>query len=88
MAMRAKGGHDYVHDSQKLGVRGGKHKEDMNSMFDTRGQETENAQKNLLEVLQNNKAKYDKGLFADWIVKAYSKCSQDCLITPQMSDLS
>ena len=57
-------------------------------MFDTRGQETENAQKNLLEVLQNNKAKYDKGLFADWIVKAYSKCSQDCLITPQMSDLS
>ena len=47
---------------------GGAHKDEMNSMFDTRGRDSENYHKNLLDALENNKKKYDKQLYTDWIL--------------------
>ena len=42
-----------------MGVRG-KHNDQMNAMFDTRGKESENYQRNLLQSLEANKKKYDE----------------------------
>ena len=83
MSVRAQLESDYVQGGGvKLGKMGGKHKDEMNSMFDTRGNETENYQKNLLDALEANKKKYDMQLFSDWVVKVYQKCSIDCIQPP------
>ena len=58
---------------------GGAHKDQMNSMFDTRGRDTESYQKNLVDAMENNKKKYDKQLYVDWVIKVYQKCANNCL---------
>ena len=79
MSMRARDPQDYSQGGDKLGVMGGANKDKMNSMFDTRGKETDNYQKQLLDSLENNKKKYDKQLYVDWIIKVYQKCNNECL---------
>ena len=58
----------------------------MNAMFDTRGRDSENYHKNLMDALENNKKKYDKQLFSDWILKVYERCANECLVPPDKSD--
>ena len=55
-------------------------------MFDTRGRDTANAQKSLMEALDNNRKRYDKQLFSDWVVKVYKKCAMDCITAPLPDD--
>ena len=64
---------------------GGAHKDQMNAMYDTRSKDTENYQKTLIDSLENNKKKYDKQLYVDWVIKVYEKCALDCL-KPDASD--
>ena len=78
MSMRARDPQDYksgdqsnVQGGEGLGKMGGKGKDQMNSMFDTRGKNTDSLQKNLMQALENNKKKYDKQLYSDWIVRVY-----------------
>ena len=82
MSMRARDPQDYSQGQDKLGTMGGTHKDQMNQMFDTRGKETENYQKNLLDSLENNKKKYDKQLYVDWVIKIYQRCALDCIQPP------
>ena len=93
MSMRARDPQDYkqgeksnVMGGEGLGMMGGKDKDQMNQMFDTRGKNTDSLQKNLMQALENNKKKYDKQLYSDWIVRVYQKCSYDCLKPPLQSD--
>ena len=55
-------------------------------MFDTRGRDSENYHKNLLDALENNKKKYDKQLYTDWILKVYDKCANECMPPPSRED--
>ena len=88
--MRARDVHDYSQSGpgatteDKLGRMGGIHRDKMNSMFDTRAKDTENHQRNLLESIENNRKKYDRQLFSDWVIKVYRKCSEDCLRPPSL----
>ena len=76
--MRARDPRDYssgddkgIKEGERLGQMGGEHKDKMNSMFDTRGRDSENYHKNLMDALENNKKKYDKQLYTDWVLKVY-----------------
>ena len=62
MSMRAREKTDYDQSGEskdKIGQMGGKFKNEMNSMFDSKGKETENYQNNLVQALEGNKKKYD-----------------------------
>ena len=90
--MRARSGQDYSTADKSspngLGIMGGKNKDQMNSMFDTRGKQTESYQQTLIKALDENQKKYDRQLFSDWIVKVYKKCSEDCIRPSIEKDLS
>ena len=58
---------------------GGKDRNQMNLMFDTRGRETEQFQKNLDQVIEDNRRRYDRQLLSDWIVKVFKRCTVECL---------
>ena len=58
----------------------------MNSMFDTRNQDQDKQKKALAQSMEQNKKKYDRMLFSDWIIKVYDKCSQDCIKPPKSTD--
>ena len=47
-------------------------------MFDTRGREAESNQKNLAQAMEDAKKKYDRQLFADWVIKVFQRCQIDC----------
>ena len=61
MSTRARLPEDYLQNNNgALGKMGGKHKDQMNAMFDTRAGDTENYQKRLVDALEQNKKKYDQ----------------------------
>ena len=75
MSMRARKLSDYE-GAPKLK---GDHSDSMNSMFDNKGQRAEKEQTLLMTALKQNKEKYDRQLYADWIVKVYDKCNMKCV---------
>ena len=84
--MRARTPQDYkagdktnIREGEGLGVMGGKDKGKMNAMFDTRGKETESFQKNLDQVIDDNRRRYDRQLLSDWIVAVFRRCTLECI---------
>ena len=84
--MRARTPQDYkagdktnIREGEGLGVMGGKDKGKMNAMFDTRGKETESFQKNLDQVIEDNRRRYDRQLLSDWIVAVFRRCTLECI---------
>eukprot|EP00347_Sterkiella_histriomuscorum_P011857 403370843 len=57
----------------------GKFKETMKGMFDTKPKNSENFHASLLKSLDDNKARYDRGLYTDWVMKVYAKCTNMCI---------
>jgi hypothetical protein len=64
----------------------GKFGDKMNGMFDTRSRDSESFHDQLIKQLEDNKKKYDRQLFSDWIVKVYNRCTNVCLKAPQISE--
>ena len=57
----------------------GKHKETMKGMFDTRARDSKRFQEDLMQNLEDNKKRYDRSLYSDWIAKIYAKCTTACI---------
>ena len=75
--MRARLQSDYEKDGEKkLKGKGG---DTMSSMFDKRGNAQESFQKQMTLTLDNNKKKYDRQLYSDWVTKVYNTCSSVCI---------
>ncbi len=64
----------------------GKHKDTMKTMFDTRGRDSERFHDELLKSLDDNKKKYDRSLYSDWITKVYNKCTAVCVKPPAVNN--
>ena len=67
MSMRARDKQDYrqgdnskISEGEGLGMMGGKHRDEMNSMFDTRGRDAVSNQKNLITAMEDAKKNYDR----------------------------
>ncbi len=60
----------------------GKYKDTMKGMFDTKGRDSENFHAELMKSLEDNKKKYDRQLFSDWLIKVYSRCTNICVKPP------
>ena len=55
------------------------HKETMQGMFNTDQSKGEQMQTKIIEQLEDSKKRYDRQLYADWILRVYDKCSLACL---------
>lgn len=55
------------------------HKETMQGMFNTDQSKGEQMQTRIIEQLDDSKKRYDRQLYADWILRVYDKCSLACL---------
>jgi hypothetical protein len=55
------------------------HKDTMQGMFNDAQSKGEQMQNKLMEQLEDNKKRYDRQLYADWILRVYDKCSLACL---------
>jgi len=64
----------------------GKHKDTMKGMFDTKGRDSENFHNELIKSLEDNKKKYDRQLYSDWVIKIYQKCTNVCVKAPLPGD--
>ena len=60
----------------------GKHKDTMKGMFDQRPRDSESFYPQIIQSLDENKSKYDRELYSDWIIKVYNKCLSACLKPP------
>jgi hypothetical protein len=60
----------------------GKYKDTMKGMFDTKARDSESFHTELIRSLEDNKKKYDRQLFSDWLIKVYARCTNIC-IKPQ-----
>jgi hypothetical protein len=60
----------------------GKHKDTMKGMFDTKGRDSENFHAELIRSLDENKKKYDRQLYSDWVIKVYQRCTEACVKRP------
>ena len=47
--------------------------------MDRKEEKVKKAQDQLLKALDDNKKKYDRQLYADWVVKVYDKCATMCI---------
>lgn len=57
----------------------GKHKDTMKGMFNTKAQNSEGFHVELMKSLEDNKRKYDRQLYGDWLVKVYARCTGICI---------
>ena len=64
----------------------GKFKDTMKGMFDTKGRESENFHSELMRSLEDNKKKYDRQLYSDWVIKVYQRCTQVCVKPPVIGE--
>lgn len=64
----------------------GKHKDTMKGMFDKKGKNSESFHAELLRSLEDNKARYDKQLYSDWLIKVYGRCTNICIKPQVVSD--
>ena len=48
-------------------------------MFNTEQSKGEQMQTKIMEQLDESKKRYDRQLYADWILRVYDKCSLACL---------
>ena len=51
----------------------------MKGMFDARPKNSENFHQILMKSLDDNKAKYDRALYSDWVLRVYAKCTDLCI---------
>jgi len=66
----------------------GKHKDTMKGMFDTKARDSESFHNELMRSLEDNKKKYDRQLYADWLIKVYARCTNICVKTPSDEEIS
>jgi len=64
----------------------GKFKDTMKGMFDTKGRDSENFHNELMKSLEENKKKYDRQLYSDWVIKVYQRCTDVCVKAPLPGD--
>lgn len=64
----------------------GKYKETMNQMFDSKARTSENFHADLIHSLEDNKRKYDRQLYADWLIKVYARCTNICMKPSAIDD--
>lgn len=57
----------------------GKHKDTMKGMFDHKGRDSESFHTELLRSLDDNKKRYDRQLYSDWLIKVYARCTNVCI---------
>lgn len=57
----------------------GKHADAMTSMMDTRGRKQENFMQQMMQTLDQNKKRYDRQLYSDWLTQVYSRCQSACI---------
>jgi hypothetical protein len=65
----------------------GKYKDTMKGMFDTKARTSESFHEELMRSLEDNKKKYDRHLYADWLIKVYSRCTNSCVKVPTDEDI-
>lgn len=66
----------------------GKYKDTMKGMFDNKARDSESFHKELLHSLEDNKKKYDRQLYSDWLVKVYARCTNICVKPASLEDQS
>lgn len=54
-------------------------------MFNNKPKNTQQYQSEIMSALEENKKKYDRQLYADWIVKVYNRCMTACM-KPEQKD--
>ena len=64
----------------------GKYKDTMKGMFDSKARDSESFHTELLRSLDDNKKKYDRQLYSDWLIKVYSRCTHICIKPPSAFD--
>jgi hypothetical protein len=57
----------------------GKYKDTMKGMFDNKGRDSESFHAELMKSLDDNKKRYDKQLYSDWLIKVYARCTNICI---------
>ena len=70
---------DDFNDGKKTSKIQGMHNDTMQGMFDSKNNKAESMQNKLINTLEQNKERYNRGLYADWILRVYDKCSLACL---------
>lgn len=60
----------------------GKHKDTMKGMFNNKARDSESFHQDLIQSLEDNKKKYDRQLYSDWLIKVYSRCTNICIKPP------
>ncbi len=65
----------------------GKYKDTMKGMFDTKARNSESFHQELLKTLDDNKKKYDRQLYSDWLVKVYGRCTNVCVKAPSSDEI-
>jgi hypothetical protein len=66
----------------------GKHKDTMKGMFDTKAKDSESFHNELMRSLDDNKRKYDRQLYSDWLIKVYERCTNICVKAPTDEDIN
>ena len=66
----------------------GKHKDTMKGMFHTKAKDSESFHNELMRSLDDNKRKYDRQLYSDWLIKVYEKCTNICVKVPTEEDIN
>ncbi len=66
----------------------GKHKDTMKGMFDNKAKDSESFHNELMRSLDDNKRKYDRQLYADWLIKVYQRCTTTCVKAPLDEDIA
>jgi hypothetical protein len=57
-------------------------------MFDTKAKDSESFHNELMRSLDDNKRKYDRQLYSDWLIKVYEKCTNICVKVPTEEDIN
>ena len=64
----------------------GKFKDTMKGMFDNKGRNSESFHSELMRSLEDNKKKYDRQLYSDWLIKVYARCTNLCIKPPVVTE--
>lgn len=78
-------GNDFS-QTKDQGYMKGQHTEKMQGMFSTKSRSSESHHKDIMQTLEENKKKYDRQLYSDWIVKVYNRCTGVCLKPSQQNE--
>jgi len=57
----------------------GKYKDTMKGMFNNKARDSESFHQDLMQSLDDNKKKYDRQLYSDWLIKVYTRCTNVCV---------